>query len=69
MGKIKKNKFMENVIKGSISTIIILFTLLFLNSCDGVDNILSSPPVKGHEYSPPGVNSIPHLFPELSDSI
>jgi 5-methylcytosine-specific restriction protein B len=25
--------------------------------------------VKGHEYSPPGVNSIPHLFPELSDSI
>jgi hypothetical protein len=25
--------------------------------------------VKGHEYSPPGVNSIPHLFSELSDSI
>lgn len=31
------------------------------------------PPVnkmmKGHEYSPPGVNSIPHLLSELSDSV
>jgi len=25
--------------------------------------------VKGHEYSPPRVNSIPHLLSELSDSI
>src|SRR5690625_1776682 len=44
----------------------------------GVREISSLPPtgidlahtsVKGHEYSPPRVNSIPHLLSELSDSI
>jgi hypothetical protein len=25
--------------------------------------------VRGHEHSPPGVNSIPHFYSELSDSI
>lgn len=31
--------------------------------------ILKAEFVEGHEYSPPGVNSIPHLLSELSDSI